>query len=66
MPYFNCPRCRLSISSLAAYAVDRDCPRCKSERSEDVSMIVSALPHHMLFDGYPPEVPTAGAAKGNC
>ena len=67
MPYYNCPSCRLSINSVAAYALDRDCPRCKSERGDDVAMSVSALPHrhHMLIDGYRTPEPTVGAAKGS-
>jgi hypothetical protein len=65
MPYFNCPNCRLSISSLAAYAVERYCPRCTSERGEGVGMVVSALPQHMLIDGLRVKKPTTGAAEGS-
>ena len=34
VPYIHCPRCRLTVYGGIAYREHKQCPRCKSEMTE--------------------------------
>jgi Zn-finger nucleic acid-binding protein len=47
--YFNCPRCRLTITPKAQRLTVDHCPRCLAQRGAVVRMFASTLPAHELY-----------------
>jgi hypothetical protein len=48
MPYLNCPNCRLSVYSAAAYATLDYCPRCDARLGQTRRLFLSPLPDRLM------------------
>ena len=49
MPYMNCPNCRTSLYSAAAYSTVEECPRCLGILERRIPMFSTEHPYEPPF-----------------
>ncbi len=64
MPYLECPRCRLTVYSAAAYSTKDSCPRCETPLSAARrSLFEETRPRSSALEPTPPRTRTEAAEE---